>query len=100
MFENLTQLNMTSIFIHNWSHRHKHFLLFMTCWNETEKWFVRCIKGDVDTLIFIFWVSEFLFYDYEILLFIYHNYVGDNKFRNPHLYILSTTSVAKSWYYR
>ena len=60
MFENLTQLNMTSIFLHNWSHQDKHFLLFMNCWNETEKWLIKCIKADVDTLIFIFWVSEFL----------------------------------------
>ena len=73
---NLTQLNMTSIFVHNWSHRHEHFLLLMTCLNETEKWFVRCIKGDVNTLLFIFWVFEFLFDDFEID-------VGDRKFRTP-----------------
>ena len=83
MFENSTQLNTTeynSIFEHNWSHQHEHFLLFMGCWNETEKWHIRCIKADINSLIFIFWVSEFLIVDnFEIALF--HNDVGNGKFR-------------------
>ena len=51
----LEKLNTTSLFYSDTSD--DHCLLFIACWNETEK--LRCIQKNVNTLIFIFLVPQF-----------------------------------------
>ena len=71
MFEKLAQLNITSFFDRDRSHRHDHFLLLMSCWNETEKFCFKCIKANVNSLIFIFWVLEILIVSHKLSIICY-----------------------------